>query len=134
MGWIRIRPLYLTKGRPSSTFSDGTSDTMWWIEKPPYVLFDHGGGVGLIQASTFDTVRFDESSFSWVGAQTFVGPRPYEGHPAQYYQMKSTVASAGGEETLTLRAWIDPQTHLPLALDNGYGLVSFTSRKRSPSR
>ncbi len=75
-------------------------------------------------------LRFDASSFDWIAAKTFGGMKSYQGAPSQYYEMK--VIDSDGGPAKTLRAWIDPTLHLPLACDNGFETVSFSFPKDAP--
>ncbi len=116
--------------RDVAVLSDGGTDEMWWIEtKPAWALVDHGGGVAVMSAVAFGDVRFDAPSFAWVGAKTYVGKKSFDGVTCQYYQE----AEQDGRGTYTLRAWIDPATRLPVALDNGSSTVEFTFQKDAES-
>ncbi len=48
-----------------------------------------------------------------------------DGITCQYYQTNEE----DGRGTFTMRAWIDPATHLPVALDNGSSTVEFAFSK-----
>lgn len=112
--------------RDVAVLSDGSTDEMWWIEtKPAWALVDHGGGVAVMSATALSNVRFDALSFGWISAQTYVGKKSIDGITCQYYQTNEE----DGRGTFTMRAWIDPATHLPVALDNGSSTVEFAFSK-----
>ena len=116
--------------RDTITWSDGSTDQMWWIRNLPYVMTEKGGQVGCTKASDLWQVRFDASSFEWVSAKTYLGKKSYQGSDCQYYEMK--IVDPDGGPTRIFRAWVDHSSHLPLAFDNGFITVSFTFPKGGP--
>ena len=120
--------------RDTVVCSDGTTTQIWWCENPPVAMFDNGpkDHVSSMRASSMAQVRYDASSFEWVGAKSFAGMKPYKGKPGQYYEMEVIDDNDGEKTKRTLRAWIDPETHKPLALDNGFNKVAFLFRDDIP--
>lgn len=112
------------------TWADGTTAEMWWVANLPYVLAERNGRVDVIKAADIGQASFDESCFTWVSAKTYLGKKSYQGKDSQYYE--TLLINPATDTRVTLRAWIDPVTHQPLALFNGYTEVEFAFPKPAP--
>ncbi|MFA7344200.1 MAG: hypothetical protein WC003_07860 [Terrimicrobiaceae bacterium] len=113
------------------TLSDGSTRGIWWIRNPPVALFDNGPRISTAMASSMAQQRYDESSFDWVGANAFAGMKPCKGKPCQYYEMEVVDEMDGTKHTR--RAWIDPETHQPVALDDSFIKVTFAFQDAAPT-
>lgn len=109
--------------RDITVWSGGAHTEMWWLQNPTVaVVRNLRGGVNVLSAGEADAVRFDESSFAWVGPQTYTGKQPFRSKPCQLYRRDIHLST----ETVTQYAWIDATSHEPAAFFNGRSLVAIT--------
>jgi hypothetical protein len=106
------------------TWGNGSVTEIWWVEGPPLAMFESArhGKVSVIKADEARHARYDESAFSWLKENNYLGVKSYLKKSCDYYQ--STQTDLEGKQ-FTVRAWIDPKTRRPTALYNGSDLVSF---------
>lgn len=109
--------------RDTITYSDGTQKQQWWGNAPEVLLSESDGGrVRAIPGGYAEEQRYDEASFAWVGEATLVGPETMGGKNCLRYERKVVPDE---DVSKTFVAWIDPATHRPVALNNGFVTVTF---------
>ena len=122
--------------RTELIWSDGKKTEVWWLTSTPLMLTERTDGSGVESDSlTFlsSHLRPDARMFSWVTSQTYVAKSSYKGKACLLYEKKMEPDNRAPsfitkmEPELALRrAWIDGNTLLPVALDNGEVVYLFT--------
>lgn len=104
--------------RDVTHWSDGSVTESWWLPKISLALMPGKAADDIrgIKMSQLGARRFDASTFSWVGAQTFRGFDTFKGKKVQRYQLESTLDDGDKASEYAL---IDGKTGIPLAWSNG---------------
>jgi hypothetical protein len=119
-----------------------------WMDKAPterwhlgqmiaYNETDDGSATCIPESSTFAMrmliTRCEPASFSFVSPTTYMDTVSYNGMTCYHY--KGNVIEARGNGityTWIYEAWIDKATNLPVALDDGRRVGTFTFQKGPP--
>lgn len=113
--------------RDAVTWTDGSQTETWWTSSPAMVFFEDPRINELVVASGNDiygSMLYDESLFKWITAANKVGEERLNGKSCIVYQ---GMALANGEVNsgVPTRVWVDKETLLPVATDDGQTLANF---------
>jgi hypothetical protein len=116
--------------RSVTMFSDNTSDENWSIRGSSMFITEDSRGTPFITSPTsFSFVPLLPSSFDWIQPGFLQEQKPIDYQGKQCFHYKGTSASSpsrGVSQTATVEAWIDSTTLLPVAMDDGNYLATFT--------
>ncbi len=122
-----------------ATWSSGTTQQRIFLRKSHQILVQEPDGNVLAVPEAGSRGRefnpgFDKTAFTWVKPSALVEPKPitYQGKLCLHY--KATIPVPKGDDavpgqaeaSMTVEAWIDPQTGLPVAYDDGTSHADYT--------
>jgi len=117
-------------------WSEGANGESWWIKNPPVTLLRNKPGepVRLMKSGYLDSRRFDDSSFSWVNAQTYKGDEDYGGKKVRRYkQHRKAVEREEGEAAEPQTALIDAESGRPVLWSDGKVIATFSFDPATPA-
>ncbi len=121
--------------------ANGATSQKLLIVATNYILVKHSNGivVGYPNSGEFGSayeVPFQELAFSWIVAKSLFEDRPVLHGGKKCYHYKGTVRNAEADNPddsehprfgkHAVEAWIDSETLLPVALDDGVSLATYT--------
>jgi hypothetical protein len=118
--------------RSVATYSDGKTAEIWWLKSPQWVLFDRrdSAGVGVLtNPMMMANLRPDAALFDWVNSRSFIKRSSYRGKDCDQYEAEFPPANhppGVNPPAVPHHAWVESQTGLPIALDDGVALYLFT--------
>ena len=141
--WV-LKAIEVTRSRGLTRsrfkWANGKSSEIWWTNQPKAMLAEKPDGA----AVEFDSMLVgighllpDSDMFGWVREKNFVKEIEHKGKRCLYFEDKVEAVNqvpghvnrredAPQEVSVTLhRAWIDTETGLPVALDDGQNIYSF---------
>ena len=117
------------------TTSDGITSEVWSITATNTLLMKAANGnvlgvpMGVVGGIIYD-LPYSESAFSWITPTMLVEKDPisYNGKGCFHYKgnARQRVSAISKPTPYTAEAWIDAKTLLPVAVDNGTWLATYT--------
>ena len=119
-----------TISRYHITWSDGSVTEEWLTPKYLFPQDHLSGESGILYRpglrKTFRYPQFDETQFGWVKQNAFAGKQNYKGKECFNYKSMVTVLHMDADDAedvqvapASYQAWIDTNTNLPVAFDDG---------------
>lgn len=104
-----------------------------WLTKD-FIFFQdvNTGHISPMQkgGSVFEYYGYDNARFDWVNSGEVVSPREsYQGKICLHVRKgrrEEPNTDARSQSSPIMQAWIDSQTHLPVAFDDGHALYAYT--------
>ena len=95
------------------TWSDGTTTEYWWSGNPAFVLHQEGndGRIIVDKTGNMNDSRMDETFFTWISPEHYVGLENFKDKRCRYYEMTFELPSG---DKATRRGWIENKTSIPV--------------------